>query len=72
MAREGIERPTRGFEGRIIGVNGAIANEWGRVIARGEARGRPMSAMDALIAAAAQVHDLTVVTRNAAAFSHRK
>ena len=56
------------FEDRIIGVDGAIADEWGRVIARRETRGRPMSAMDALIAATAQVHDLTVVTRNAADF----
>ena len=56
------------FEGRIIGVDGAIADEWGRMIARREARGRPMSAMDALIAATAQVHDLTVVTRNATDF----
>lgn len=56
------------FEGRIIGVGGAIADAWGRVIARGEARGRPMSAMDALIAATAQVHALIVVTRNAADF----
>ena len=56
------------FEGRIIGVGGAIADEWGRMIARREVRGRPMSAMDALIAATAQVHDLTVVTRNAADF----
>ena len=53
------------FEGRIIGVDGAIADEWGRMIARREARGR---AMDALVAATAQVHDLTVVTRNAADF----
>lgn len=56
------------FEDRIIGVDGAIADEWGRVVARRETRGRPMSAMDALIAATAQVHDLTVVTRNAADF----
>ena len=56
------------FEGRIIGVDGAIADEWGRVIARREARGHPMGAMDALIAATAKVHDLTVVTRNATTF----
>ncbi len=57
------EMPLR-FEGRIIGVDGAIADEWGRVVARGEARGRPIHAMDALIAATAQIHDLTLVTRN--------
>lgn len=56
------------FEERIFGVDGAIADEWGRVVARRESRGRPLSAMDALIAATAQVHGLTVVTRNTADF----
>lgn len=57
------ELPLR-FEGRIVGVDGAIADEWGRLVARREARGRPIHAMDALIAATAEVHGLTLVTRN--------
>lgn len=56
------------FESRIVWVDGAIADEWGRLVARREARGRPIHAMDALIAATAQVHDLTLVTRNTADF----
>jgi predicted nucleic acid-binding protein len=59
--------PTR-FDGRIIGVDGAIADAWGCVVARSEAGGRIIHAMDALIAATAQVHSLTLVTRNTADF----
>jgi toxin FitB len=61
------ELPTR-FEGRIALVDGAVADEWGRLVARHEAAGRPIHAMDALIAATAQVHGLTLVTRNASDF----
>lgn len=61
------ELPVR-FETRIVGVDGAIADEWGRLVARREARGRAMQAMDALIAATAQVHGLTLVTRNTSDF----
>jgi toxin FitB len=41
---------------------------WGRVMARGQAAGRPVTAMDACIAATAERHDLTLVTRNVADF----
>jgi predicted nucleic acid-binding protein len=61
------ELPLR-FEGRIVPVDGAVADEWGRLVARHEAGGRPISAMDALIAATAQVHGLTLVTRNTSDF----
>ncbi len=61
------ELPHR-FEGRIALVDGAIADEWGRLVARHEARGRPIQAMDGLMAATAQVHGLTLVTRNATDF----
>jgi hypothetical protein len=61
------ELPLR-FEQRILQVDGAVADEWGRLVARHDALGRPIHAMDALIAATAQVHALTLVTRNAADF----
>lgn len=61
------ELPLR-FEQRILPVDGAVADEWGRLVARHDARGRPIHAMDALIAATAQVHALSLVTRNASDF----
>ena len=63
------EELPRRFEARILPIDEAVANAWGRIVARGEASGRPMHAMDAFLAALAETHDLTLVTRNAADFS---
>ena len=57
------ELPLR-FEGRILNIDRAVADACGKVVARGEAMGRRMEAMDAFIAATAQVYRLTVITRN--------
>jgi len=62
-----IELPVR-FEQRILLVDGAVADEWGRMVARGAGRGRPIGAMAALVASTAHVHGLTLVTRNARDF----
>lgn len=56
------------FERRILPVDVAIAEAWGRVTARCEDVGRPIGSMDAFIAAAAELYDLTLVTRNDADF----
>ena len=56
------------FEGRILPIDGPVADHWGRVVARGESAGRPISVMDAFIAATALAHDLSLVTRNVADF----
>jgi len=56
------------FEGRVLPIDRAIADAWGRVVASREHKGRPMTVMDAFIAATAEVHDLTLVTRNTSDF----
>lgn len=61
------ELPPR-FESRMLPIDANVADVCGRVFARCEANGRRIEAMDALIAATAEVHDLTLVTRNAADF----
>lgn len=61
------ELPQR-FGNRILPIDVAVADIWGRIVARRETLGRPIGAMDALIAATAQVHDLTLATRNEADF----
>ena len=52
------------FGDRVLPIDAAVADSWGRIVARRETLGRPIGAMDALIAATAQVHDLTLATRN--------
>jgi predicted nucleic acid-binding protein len=61
------ELPLR-FEGRILPIDRAVADAWGSVVARREAAGRPIGAMDAFLAATAQAHDITLVTRNTSDF----
>ena len=61
------ELPQR-FEGRILPVDALIADACGRLVARTESLGRPIEARAAFIAATAQVHRLTLVTRNASHF----
>ncbi|MEJ0045116.1 MAG: type II toxin-antitoxin system VapC family toxin [Rhodospirillales bacterium] len=56
------------FEGRVLAIDAGTADLWGRVVARGEAAGRPVGVMDGFIAATAEQHDLAVVTRNVTDF----
>jgi predicted nucleic acid-binding protein len=44
---------------RVLPVDAATADEWGRLDARGS-----LPVVDGLLAATARVHDLTLVTRN--------
>lgn len=61
------ELPLR-FEGRVLSIDIAVADAWGKVAARSQDLGRPMSVADAFIAATVEVHGLTLVTRNASDF----
>jgi len=54
------------FGGRLLSVDLVVAERWGRLLAE---VGRPLPTVDSLLAATALVHDLTVVTRNAADFA---
>jgi toxin FitB len=57
------------FEGRILPVDQAIADKWGLLRAHAQLKGRPLSVVDAVLAATALQHDLTIVSRNVSDFS---
>lgn len=57
------------FSGRILAIDAAIADRWGVLSAEAKRKGRGLSAIDALMAATALEHNLTVVTRNTTDFS---
>jgi predicted nucleic acid-binding protein len=61
------ELPLR-FENRILPIDVELAEAWGRTVARCDAAGRPIGAMDAFLAATAETHQLTLITRNVADF----
>ena len=63
----GHELPLR-FEGRILPVDANIAEAWGKAGSRSDAAGRPIGAMDAFLAATAEFHHLTLVTRDVSDF----
>lgn len=49
------------FEDRILAVDAEVAETWGTLEAQAH---RPLSTIDALLAATALTHHLTLVTRN--------
>ncbi len=55
-----VDLPTF-FLGRILDVDVAVADRWGQLQAQA---GRPLPAIDSLLAATALQHNLTLVTRN--------
>ena len=56
------------FADRILPVDAAVAIAWGRTLGEAERGGVKLPVIDALLAATAEVHGLTLVTRNVADF----
>jgi predicted nucleic acid-binding protein len=52
------------YDGKTIGIDDAIALEWGRVSGEAMKRGRTLPDTDGLLVATAIVLNLTLVTRN--------
>jgi hypothetical protein len=55
------------FAGRILPIDATVADRWGRLVAQA---GRPLPAIDSLLAATALTHGLTLMTRNLGDFQH--
>jgi predicted nucleic acid-binding protein len=55
------------FEGRVLPVDLAVADRWGRLLAE---VGRPVPTIDSLLAATALHYELRLVTRNAGDFNY--
>jgi predicted nucleic acid-binding protein len=71
--RAGLEQALSNVEGdlfdsRILSFDRASAYEFGRVLARRTAIGRPIATMDALIAAVALSHRMSIATRDVSNF----
>ena len=63
------EELTNRFKDRVLLVNEAVANSWGRLMAMSEGHGARMNVMDGFLAATALVWQLTLVTRNTPDFA---
>jgi len=58
------------FSGRILAIDNHIADRWGWLTAEAQLKGRPLSAVDGLLAATALHHNLTLVSRNVSDFAN--
>ena len=57
------------FSGKILGIDGASADRWGLLTAQAKRTGRPLAAIDGLLAATALHHNLTMVSRDVSDFA---
>ncbi|MBI2255339.1 MAG: type II toxin-antitoxin system VapC family toxin [Proteobacteria bacterium] len=60
----GGQGPQALFAGRILPFDEPAALIWGRLMAAGQTKGKPRSALDMMIAAIAEANDCTLVTDN--------
>jgi len=58
------------FEGRIVAITVQTMLQWGELMARLERKGKPMGAIDSLIAATALEGQYVLATRNAEDFQN--
>ena len=58
-ARTWLREVEAAFDGRVLGIDNAVSDQWGRISAI-----RPVPAIDGLLAATALTNGLTLVTRN--------
>ena len=64
--RRWLEHDLRDWFGpRVLSIDAQVADRWGRLVAQA---GRPLPAIDSLLAATALHHDLRLVTRNVTDF----
>lgn len=56
------------FAGRMLSIDVRVADRWGQIMA---AAGRPLPAIDSLLAATALHHGLSLVTRNSKDFQYQ-
>jgi toxin FitB len=56
------------FQGKILPLDTDVIVEWGMLTAHAEIAGKPMPAIDSLIAATALANKMTLVTRNVSDF----
>ena len=66
-----MEWPQLGeFAGRILVIDQAVADRWGRIAAKALAGKSPLPVIDGLLAATAMQHNLTLVTRKHEGYCH--
>ncbi len=57
------------FSGRVLSIDGPVADRWGLLSAQAMRSRKSLSAIDGLLAATALHHNLTIVSRNVSDFA---